>query len=64
MIGQTPCVVCRTLTTLRQGRCTNGCCANCHAQFCTPGGITSPGHGLDIKAAKVKLAAFRKGEQQ
>lgn len=27
-------------------RCTNGRCAKCHAKVCTPGGITSDGHGF------------------
>lgn len=26
------------------GRCTNGRCESCHRVYCTPGGLTSPGH--------------------
>jgi hypothetical protein len=26
--------------------CTNGRCQECHRKHCTPGGDTSPGHGM------------------
>lgn len=31
-------------------RCTNGCCARCHTQYCTAGGATTPGHNLKVFA--------------
>lgn len=31
---------------LDKHRCTNGRCRGCHAEYCTPGGNTYPGHGL------------------
>lgn len=43
--ARSPCEVCgKPVGTIGQGRCTNGRCASCHAQWCTPGGETSPGH--------------------
>jgi len=49
------CVVCARDISRDWSRCTNGCCAQCHARFCTPGGQTSPGHGINIKAARAEL---------
>lgn len=46
------CVVCDADITRDFGRCTNSCCAKCHARHCTPGGVTYPGHGLNVKAAR------------
>lgn len=43
------CRVCRGLAP-SEPRCTNGCCARCHQEYCTPGGATSPGHGLAVYA--------------
>jgi len=31
-------------------RCTNGYCRRCHAEHCTPGGATYPGHGIRVYA--------------
>jgi hypothetical protein len=48
-------------------RCTNGHCTKCHAWCCTPGGQTSPGHGLrvfaveDAAGARVFVQAHVKG---
>jgi hypothetical protein len=38
-------------------RCTNGHCVHCHQTVCTPGGITSPGHGAGLP--EVREAAAR-----
>lgn len=38
------CEVCGAVTSSGE-RCTNGRCATCHRDHCTPGGITAPGHG-------------------
>lgn len=38
------------------GGCTNGLCAACHARFCTPGGVTSPGHGINVERARMTLS--------
>lgn len=29
--------------------CTNGRCDRCHNAVCTPGGVTSPGHGFNAR---------------
>lgn len=52
------CVVCE-IDVRKHGpgyRCTNGCCPECHRQFCTPGGITEPGHGINIERARAFIA--------
>jgi hypothetical protein len=51
------CIVCDRDITRDASRCTNRCCGECHARHCTPGGITSPGHGLDVKRARAEHAA-------
>lgn len=33
-----------------RGRCNNGRCIKCHGKQCTPGGITTPGHGYGIRS--------------
>ena len=56
------CVVCRVDISRDAGRCTNGCCSACHANFCTGGGDTTPGHHLNIADAKRRLAAYCRGD--
>jgi hypothetical protein len=55
------CNVCGTDTRHDAGRCTNGRCGACHRACCTPGGETSPGHGLGspevIAARRAALTA-------
>ena len=40
------CTACGRDITRDPHRCTNGRCGGCHQNLCTPGGKTSPGHGL------------------
>jgi hypothetical protein len=56
------CTVCQCDIRRDAGRCTNRCCSSCHANFCTGGGNTTPGHGLDVKAARSRLRAYARGE--
>lgn len=49
------CVVCGVDIRSDPNRCTNSCCGKCHRDYCTPGGQTSPGHGLDIVEAQTDL---------
>ena len=37
-------------------RCTNVVCLSCHGRFCTPGGITTPGHSINLPEARDALA--------
>jgi hypothetical protein len=39
--------------------CTNGLCADCHRRFCSGGGVTGPGHGVAIFAARAIIAKQR-----
>lgn len=32
--------------------CTNGRCGDCHSAVCTPGGLTTPGHGFGRQGAE------------
>lgn len=50
------CRVCDASIDRDAGRCTNGCCGVCHARHCTPGGVTSPGHGLNVERARAAIA--------
>ena len=61
------CEGCRTMRVcnvcsipLTSSRCTNGRCPSCHGKFCTAGGCTSPGHGLNMDA--VRAAAAQGGD--
>ena len=36
MKTQVPCVKCQVPTSMWEGRCTNGCCPDCHAKHCVP----------------------------
>ncbi len=54
MVTQLHCSVCGGPAPL-VFRCTNGCCARCHAEHCTPGGATYPGHGLRVYAVVTAL---------
>ena len=56
---ETKCVACDRTASQSAGRCTNGCCNTCHVRFCTSGGQTSPGHYLDLAAARREVAADR-----
>lgn len=56
------CVVCGTSITKDPGRCTNRCCASCHRRFCTEGGVTSPGHGINIEEARRVLAHAKRSK--
>ena len=50
------CLVCGRSTAHDPNRCTNGCCGDCHREFCTTGGATSPGHGINFRAARETIA--------
>ncbi len=44
---------CRTCDKkLGSDRCTNRRCGACHRSLCTPGGNTSPGHGVGTREAE------------
>ena len=47
------CVVCDKPINRDPHRCTNSCCGECHTEFCTPGGNTEPGHGINIVKARI-----------
>ena len=49
------CVVCGKTYPPGTG-CTNRCCESCHRRFCTKGGITYQGHGLDVAKARAEVA--------
>lgn len=53
-----PCVVCGAESHHATGGCTNACCAACHGRYCTPGGATTPGHGINVERAR-QLHAMR-----
>lgn len=53
------CRVCGCDISKDAGRCTNSCCRECHAMFCTPGGVVSPGHGLNVNDAREKYRKLR-----
>lgn len=36
--------------------CTNRCCGDCHREYCTPGGIDAPGHGINIEKSRSAIA--------
>jgi hypothetical protein len=55
------CVVCDKPTPTALTRCTNGACIECHRRFCSPGGSTSPGHGINIGDARAIVAREREG---
>lgn len=47
------CVVCYTeIARGDMNACTNRCCGECHRRYCSPGGSTSPGHGLNLAMAR------------
>jgi len=48
------CIVCDQAYPRGEG-CTNRCCTDCHRKFCTSGGITSPGHDINIAAARATV---------
>jgi hypothetical protein len=50
-------VVCGAEAAPRAGGCTNSACADCHRRYCTEDGVTGPGHGLDVEAARAKEEA-------
>lgn len=54
-----PCAVCDVDISRDANRCTNGACGECHARHCTRGGKTSPGHGLNVAAARAEQASAR-----
>jgi hypothetical protein len=54
MIVQLLCRVCNGPAPMAE-RCTNGCCARCHREYCTSGGSTGPGHGLKVYAVETPL---------
>jgi len=45
--------VCDTDVSRDIGRCTNGCCSQCHERFCT-----SPEHTIDVAPTKALWAKF------
>ena len=54
-----PCRACDKPYPVGTG-CTNRLCESCHRRFCTPGGTTSPGHGIDIDKARAAMNRSKK----
>lgn len=58
------CVVCDAEIPTPGTRCTNRCCLSCHSRYCSDGGNTSPGHGLNVAVAKRLYASRAKSEKK
>ena len=54
------CVVCDAPIPRLADRCTNQCCLRCHGKYCTQGGSTEPGHGINLQKARAALAKHAK----
>lgn len=50
------CQICNRPTETHT-RCTNRLCLDCHDRFCSPGGASSLGHGVNIERARKTLAS-------
>jgi hypothetical protein len=49
------CRVCEANIRRDAHRCTNGLCGTCHRRFCSAGGVTTTGHGVDVQRARQTL---------
>lgn len=58
------CNWCGTPTTPSTGKCTNGRCAGCHAQHCTLGGDTYPGHGYGSSPTKASEGQHHQADKE